>query len=283
MKNFKELEDYYSGNASEQERADFELKLNLNPSFRAEYETYIASQNLIEYIIGQDLLEKLPNLNTHEIPTHNRTLSQGVSNEINSKLTSNDFKIVSINRNDISSDKSDDKKKFSSFGKLSVAATFLILVSVFASVIYFTRGDDFTSITEQNVSFLDLSQMRGDRNSQKYQQLIELQDAGNYAKANLLIDELMSEDPDTYNYLIYFKGQNNFRLKNFVFAEKDFNTVVELKLPKYMEQAQLMLVFTSIETKNVEGARIKIQELIKQPYYSYKNVLLQVERELEEK
>ena len=125
--------------------------------------------------------------------------------------------------------------------------------------------------------------MRGDRNSHKYQQLIELQDAGNYAKANLLIDELMSEDPDTYNYLIYYKGQNNFRLKNFVFAEKDFNTVVELKLPKYMEQAQLMLVFTSIETKNVEGARIKIQELIKQPYYSYKNVLLQVERELEEK
>ena len=283
MKNFKELEDYYSGNGSEQERADFELKLNSNPSFRAEYETYIASQNLIEYIIGQDLLEKLPNLKTHEISAHNRTLSQGVSNEINSELTSNDFKIVSINKNDISSDKSDNKKRFSIFGKLSVAATFLILVSVFASVMYLTGGDDFTSITEQNVSFLDLSQMRGDRNSHKYQQLIELQDAGNYAKANLLIDELMSEDPDTYNYLIYFKGQNNFRLKNFVFAEKDFNTVVELKLPKYMEQAQLMLVFTSIETKNVEGARIKIQELIKQPYYSYKNVLLQVERELEEK
>ncbi len=283
MKNFKELEDYYSGNASEQERADFELKLNSNPSFRAEYETYIASQNLIEYIIGQDLLEKLPNLNTHEISVHNTNLSQGINNAVNSEVSSNDFKIVSINRNDISSDKSDDKKKFSSFGKLSVAATFLILVSVFASVIYLTRGDDFTSITEQNVSFLDLSQMRGDRNSQKYQQLIELQDAGNYAKANLLIDELMSEDPDTYNYLIYFKGQNNFRLKNFVFAEKDFNTVVELKLPKYMEQAQLMLVFTSIETKNVEGARIKIQELIKQPYYSYQDVLLKVERELEEK
>ncbi len=283
MKNFKELEDYYSGNGSEQERADFELKLNSNPSFRAEYDTYIASQNLIEYIVGQDLLEKLPNLNTQEISAHNTTLSQGINSAVNTEVTSNDFKIVSINRNDILSDKSDDKKKFSSFGKLSVAATFLILVSVFASVIYFTRGDDFTSITEQNVSFLDLSQMRGDRNSQKYQQLIELQDAGNYAKANLLIDDLMSEDSDTYNYLIYFKGQNNFRLKNFEIAEKDFNAVVELKLPKYMEQAQLMLVFTAIETKNLEGAKVKIQELEKQPYYSYKELLLKVERELDEK
>ena len=66
-------------------------------------------------------------------------------------------------------------------------------------------------------------------------------------------------------------------------AEKDFNAVVELKLPKYMEQAQLMLVFTAIETKNVEGAKVKIQELEKQPYYSYKELLLKVEKQLEEK
>ncbi len=283
MKNFTEIENYCSGKATKQERTDFEVKLNSNPTFQADYDTYIASQNLIEYVIGQDLLEKLPNLKAQDIPAHNSTLSQGIINEVNSEVTPNDFKIVSINRNNISSDKSDNKKKFSSFGKLGVAATFLILVSVFASVVYFTRADDFTQITEQNISFFDLSQMRGDKNIQKYQQLIELQDAGDYTRANLLIDDLMSDDPDTYNYLIYFKGQNNFRLKNFGIAERDFNKVVELKLPKYMEQAQLMLVFTAIETKNVEGAKIRIQELEKLPYYSYKELLLQVEKQLKEK
>ena len=63
MKNFQELENYYNGNASEQERKDFEVKLNSNPTFQAEYDTYIASQNLIEFIISEDLKEKLSEMN----------------------------------------------------------------------------------------------------------------------------------------------------------------------------------------------------------------------------
>ncbi len=286
MKNFKRIDDYFSDNLTTDLKIEFEQELNSDKDLRNDYETYKASQNLIEFMVQEDLMGKLPQLVSDDEDIQHASQVHSIDNLLVSEKVpghAESAKIVSIDRpaNSNPYNKNEAGGKYFFTKKLRVAASFLILIVAFSAVWLNLRSDNFSNITLTHINYLPLSQMRsGEDSNENYNKLISLEEKGDYKQANNVIDDLMKKDAATYNYLLYFRAQNNFRLQNFAQADKDFEQVIRLNMPKYVEDAQLMRVFTAIELKDDQLAKTRIAELEAQPLYSYKTVLLKIRNEL---
>lgn len=284
MKNFKRIDDYFSDNLTADLKEEFEHELSKDKELRNDYDTYRASQNLIEFMVQEDLMGRLP-----QLVSDDEDIQYASSYNINTEeqdyvhTIKEPAKIVSIDLNSSSSNESNQKNSYNRSFKmrLRIAASFLIIIIGGSLVWMNIRSNDFSQITKDNIAYLDLSQMRGGDNiNENYSKLITLQEEGEYTKANNTIDQLMAADPANYSYLIYFKAQNNFRLKNFAEADKQFEQVIRANMPKYTEDAQLMRVFTAVELDNIQLAKTRIAELESQPMYAYKAKLAEIKSKL---
>lgn len=284
MKNFKKIDDYFSNNLTADLREEFEQELQKDNDLRNEYDTYRASQNLIEFMIQEDLMGKLPQLVSDDEDI--QYASQYNINDDNQNFSPThapkEAKIVSIDQNFSTSDHKNSQSIFMTFRKsMRVAASFLVLIVCGTLVWMNIRSGDFSGVTNDNIVFVDMSQMRsGDIVNENYNKLVTLQEEGDYVQANKTIDQLIAADNETYSYLIFFKAQNNFRLKNFAEADKQFEQVINGNMPKYTEDAQMMRVFTAIELDDTSLAKKRITDLENQPMFSYKEKLVKIKDRL---
>lgn len=216
LKNIEEIENYFEGKLSLEDRLLFEAKLEANPELVAEFELYKQIRGAIVEKGKEDLKNKFA--------------------LIDKELEDKNAAVIPIS-----------KKK--DYRMLAIAASVILIVGI-ALFFYLNKKNDYSQLASKYYEIeKGLPVEMG--TSARFDNLMNAYKAGNYTDAQRQLNELLQGD-STNDTLIFFNALINDELKNYQSAIIGYSNIPSKS--NYFEKSQYRLVLTYLKTNQKRKA-----------------------------